>query len=559
MNLARRRTHTDSASAFERMRLILLVPALLDAVVTALSTLVAGGGEPALRLTGALAALVLGGHWLAGYRRGGFRAVSELPEALALLVALLAAPGIPPLPLFGLGFRALYAGSTRSALRFVTWLAILWGTALAHHSFELDDQVGKAAGLMMILGLIHALVKTFLRLDRAESRMRSVIRQSTDVVAIVGPDLEIRWSGTTLRAAGHSLPTLVESTSFLDLFDPADAQLVSDYAVRVIADEADGTPCLVRMRDDRDDQRDVELVLSNQLQDEHIEGLLLTLLDVTERRRLEQERAALEALRERVEAERERQQLEARVQRSQRLVTVGQLAGGVAHDFNNLLSAILNCATLLHDELDVGAEGQQDLADIEDAARRGARLVRQLLHFSKGELTRPELLELNEVVDGLHGMLEHSLGDHVRIFYDLDPDCGAIVADVANAEQVVVNLVINARDAVEPLGGTVRVTTANAELTPQDAAALGVPPGRYACLSAADDGCGMDEATAARALEPFFTTKGSGVGTGLGLTTVAGIVSQAGGCIAIDSRPGDGTTVRVHLPVAAALVVAGAR
>jgi hypothetical protein len=237
-------------------------------------------------------------------------------------------------------------------------------------------------------------------------------------------------------------------------------------------------------------------------------------------------------------------------------MSVGQLAGGVAHDFNNLLAAILNYAAMLREDLDAGSAAQEDLAEIEDAARRGARLVKQLLHFSKGELTSATPLNPNEVVTALRSMLHHSMGRHVRLRCELDPACAAITVDVTHAEQVVVNLVLNARDALETTGGTVTVTTANVELSPAEAAERKLEPGSYVRLSVADDGGGMDEQTAARALEPFFTTKEAGVGTGLGLATVAGIVSQAHGWVTIESIPGAGTTVSVHLPATAAPIAA---
>jgi signal transduction histidine kinase len=280
-----------------------------------------------------------------------------------------------------------------------------------------------------------------------------------------------------------------------------------------------------------------------------------------ERRALERQRAADEAarqeldrLRDRVEAQRERQRLEARLQRAERLESVGQLAGGVAHDFNNLLAAILNYTTMVREDLPSDHDAQEDLAEVEEAARRGARLVRRLLVFSQGQLTRPEVLDPNEVIENLDGLLQGSLPSHVRLGYELDPASGSISADITNVEQILVNLVVNARDALEPAGGTVTVGTSAVELSADEAVDHDVAPGRFVCLSVGDDGCGMDAETAARALEPFFSTKAPGTGTGLGLATVAGIVTRAGGWVELDSAPGEGTTVRVHLPAVAAAV-----
>jgi signal transduction histidine kinase len=272
-------------------------------------------------------------------------------------------------------------------------------------------------------------------------------------------------------------------------------------------------------------------------------GFLLSLRDVTARRRLDREREALRA-------QRQRQELEARLQRAQRLESVGQLAGGVAHDFNNMLAAILNYTAILRDDLEPAAPAQEDLAEIEGAARRGARLVQQLLLFSQGKLTTPEVVDLNGVVRRLDRLLQRTLGEQVRLEYELDPALQPVEADVTNVEQVLVNLVVNARDALGADGGTVTVRTTNDELAPAAATDLDAVAGPYVRLSVSDDGCGMDARTRERALEPFFTTKPVGEGTGLGLATVHGIVSQAGGCLDLDSAPGDGTTVIVRLPPA---------
>jgi PAS domain S-box-containing protein len=469
---------------------------------------------------------------------------------------------MPLLPLFALAYRALYGGGVRSALRFAIVLALVWGAALSHHAFVAADQMGKGAGLALAAVMMYLLVRTFGRLDRTESRLRAVIEQSTDVVTIVDRDLRIRWRGT---GAG----TLVEGGSFLDLIDPDDAPIVE----RVVAEAAEGTPVtdqvVVRTRHE---QRDVELEIGNHLDDENVRGFLLTLRDVTERRRLERERRVLERqrvsddaarqelerLRERVDAQRERQQLELRLQRAQRLESVGQLAGGVAHDFNNLLAAILNYTTMVREDLPEDHVAQEDLAEVEDSARRGARLVRRLLVFSQGQLTSPEALEPNAVIENLDGLLRGSLPSHVQLRYELDQEPASIAADITNVEQVLVNLVVNARDALEPGGGTVTVSTSTVELSADDAVDRDVAPGTYVRLSVSDDGCGMDAETAERALEPFFSTKAPGTGTGLGLATVAGIAGHGGGWVELDTAPDHGTTVLVHLPAVGAAAAARA-
>jgi signal transduction histidine kinase len=249
--------------------------------------------------------------------------------------------------------------------------------------------------------------------------------------------------------------------------------------------------------------------------------------------------------------QRDRQEVEAQLAHSRRLESVGQLAGGVAHDFNNLLAVIVNCASLARDELPGGHAAGSELASIEDAAERGARLVRQLLLFSQSKAGDPELLDVNGVVRAMDGLLGHTLGRHIALRYELGAKPALVVADLSSFEQVLVNLVVNARDAFVA-GGTITVRTANVKVDLDAGVELEIPAGRYVRMSVADDGCGMDADTLARACEPFFTTKGPGRGTGLGLATVFGVARQAGGCVTFDSRPGTGTTVHIHLPSAPA-------
>jgi signal transduction histidine kinase len=184
--------------------------------------------------------------------------------------------------------------------------------------------------------------------------------------------------------------------------------------------------------------------------------------------------------------------------------------------------------------------------------------VRRLLVFSQGQLTRPEVLDPNAVIENLDGLLRGSLPSHVQLRYELDPEPAAIAADITNVEQVLVNLVVNARDALEPAGGTVTVATSTVELSADEAVDHDVAPGPYLRLSVADDGCGMDAETAEHALEPFFSTKAPGTGTGLGLATVSGIVGHGGGWVELDTAPDHGTTVLVHLPVVGATAPAQA-
>jgi PAS domain S-box-containing protein len=243
----------------------------------------------------------------------------------------------------------------------------------------------------------------------------------------------------------------------------------------------------------------------------------------------------------------QQQQLQAQMLLAQKMVAVGRLAGGVAHDFNNLLSVILGAVETLGKALASYDPLQEEVTDIRDAVGRGATLTRQLLIFGRKEVRAPGLLDINEVVAGVERLLMRVLGSSVKIELRRDVERAPVVADSAQIEQVLVNLAINARDAMLR-GGTLTIRTGEETLDPSAAAVLDVIPGPYVTIDVEDNGVGMDEATRNRAFDPFFTTKGPAQGAGLGLATVYGIVRQSGGAVSLRSVPGDGTHVRIHLP-----------
>jgi two-component system, cell cycle sensor histidine kinase and response regulator CckA len=245
----------------------------------------------------------------------------------------------------------------------------------------------------------------------------------------------------------------------------------------------------------------------------------------------------------------QQRQLEEQLRQSQRLEAVGQLAGGVAHDFNNLLTVISGYATLLESDLPPGSEARSCLGEIQGAARRSADLTRQLLAFSRRQILQPQVLDLGVVVAGMEKMLRRLLGEDVRLGIEIAPELYDVEADPGQMEQVLMNLCVNARDAM-PHGGRLRVRVRNRGVT--QAEADGVPydvkPGPYVMLEVEDEGSGMDEHTLRHIFEPFFSTKETGKGTGLGLSTVYGIVKQSGGYVWVTSEVGRGSVFQVLLP-----------
>jgi PAS domain S-box-containing protein len=382
---------------------------------------------------------------------------------------------------------------------------------------------------------VASIARDMSRRERAEAQVQAVIEAAPDALIGVGEDDRIEFVNSQAEQAfDYVRYRLLGQSGRLLLPDGLPCGETDRGPIPVMARRSDGT------------QFPAEVTCSELTTDDG-PVICAAIRDITERLEAQAEQVRLQA-----EAERER--MEAQLHRSQRLESLGQLAGGVAHDFNNLLAVILNYAAFVIEEsgspdADLGAIGR-DGEQIRRAAERGSELTHQLLAFARREVIRPRVLDINRVITDVEQLLRRSLGEQVTLVTRPGADLPAIKADPGQIEQVLVNLAVNARDAM-PGGGRLTIETSAVEIdddyhhpnAPERAA-----PGCYARIRVADSGTGMAREVIERAFEPFYTTKPSGEGTGLGLATVYGIITQAGGTVHIYSEPGTGTTITVLLP-----------
>ncbi len=401
----------------------------------------------------------------------------------------------------------------------------------------LTDADGKIIG-------IAKTARDFSERERAEARFQAVLEAAPD--AIVGVDRAgdiVLANRQTERMFGYSKHELSGRPVRQLIADGLPEDIWQVRARGLVVPSRDALPGLAQRKDGH--AFPVEMTISGLETEDGPVGCLV-IRDVTERLHAQAEQ-------ERLRAEAESERIEARMHRAQRLESLGQLAGGVAHDFNNLLAVILNYGTFVIEEAqaqqpDVAAIAR-DAEQVVRASRRGTELTHQLLAFARREVIRPRVLDLNQVIQDVEQMLRRSIGEHIALRTQLADRLPRVVADPGQIEQVLVNLAVNARDAM-PSGGHLTIETGVVEVDSDHAANRpGLDPGRYARMRVSDTGTGMEKDVVDRAFEPFYTTKRSGEGTGLGLATVYGIVTQARGSVQIYSEPGLGTTVSILLPV----------
>ena len=371
------------------------------------------------------------------------------------------------------------------------------------------------------------------RLRESEAKFRAIVENSHDGIVFADANATIQYRSPSYRQINGYTDDERVGQDGMNIVHPDDQHLVRAAWSEVIAHPDQTIHAGYRIRHKDGTWRHIETSVRNLLANPNVRAVVVTSRDVTERKK----------------SEAERRKLQEQLLQAQKIEAVGRLAGAVAHDFNNMLSVILAGSDMALRLLEEGHPARADLFEIQKAAERSATLTRQLLTFARQQTALPEALDLNVVVEDALSMLRRLTGENITLVWNCQAPEASITADRSQLEQVLTNLIVNARDAIRDLG-TITIETRMTDVDETfctihpDAA-----PGRYVSLSISDTGRGMDADTLAHMFEPFFSTKGVGVGTGLGLATVHTIVNQNGGFIEVGSEVGLGTVFTVHLPL----------
>ncbi len=361
------------------------------------------------------------------------------------------------------------------------------------------------------------------QLIESEEIFRLITESAADMIAVIDTNGRRLYNSPSHEKILGYTPLELGGTTGVDQIHPEDRDKVAKAAAEARRTGM-GTTLEYRMRHKDGSWRALESRASTISKDGEVEKLVIVNRDITERKRLEEQ-----------------------FRQSQKMEAVGRLSGGVAHDFNNLLGVIIGYGEIVQEGTPEGSSLRPCVDEMLKAGHRAADLTRQLLAFSRQQVMDPRILDLNAVVKDMEKMLKRLIGEDVQLKTKLDPALLRIKADPGQIEQVIMNLAVNARDAM-PEGGELRLTTSNVCLDQDFVRPYPVMPGDYVLFTVTDNGIGMDSKTRARVFEPFFTTKEKGKGTGLGLSTVYGVVKQSGGYIDLVSEPGAGATFNIYLP-----------
>ncbi|HKQ36945.1 MAG TPA: ATP-binding protein [Verrucomicrobiae bacterium] len=357
-------------------------------------------------------------------------------------------------------------------------------------------------------------------LEKSEAYFRRLTENSLDVITILDASGTILYESPSIQQVFGYSPPDYRGRQLFEFVHPEDVESLKAAFANTVDDPTDMPRLNFRFRRKDGEWRHVEGIGKNLLADPVVAAIVFNSRDITERRKLEEQ-----------------------FLQSQKVQAIGQLAGGVAHDFNNILTAIIGHSELMLQRIPAADALRSNADEIQKAAHRAAGLTRQLLAFSRKQVLQPKVIDMNAVIAEMNKMLQRLLGENIKLVTHADPQLGRVKADPTQMEQVLLNLAVNARDAM-PKGGTLTIQTENVGLgTNSDAGG-----GQYVLVSVRDSGVGMSREVQARIFEPFFTTKELGKGTGLGLATCHGIIKQSGGHIGVFSELGKGTTFKVLLP-----------
>jgi PAS domain S-box-containing protein len=396
---------------------------------------------------------------------------------------------------------------------------------LGQNAWIITDATDALIGMQAVARDITERRKAEEALRTAEAKYRALVEQSLMGVYIMQDDRLVYVNPKAADLLGYTQQEMIDAPAPLDFIHEQDRALVRDQLARLDPERAPSVQLAVRgVRKDGEVIQVEAFCVVSEFGSQR--AILTTVHDISDRVKLEDQ-----------------------LRQAQKMEAVGRLAGGIAHDFNNLLTAIRGNAELMSHRVRNDPAMAAEVDEVLHAADRAASLTRQLLAFSRKQVLQPVALDVNEIINGVAKMARRLIGTDVQLRLDLARSVFQVLADPAQVEQVLLNLIVNARDAM-PNGGTIVVATKNAKLGADapEIVQAGIAPGAFVLLAVTDDGIGMDQATQARIFEPFFTTKETGRGTGLGLSTVYGIVRQTGGAITVESERGKGASFRVFLP-----------